>query len=140
MVRVFNELILALVACGPRPENYGTALEVFPPGQKPTWDDIQNLIDTNDVIVFSTSQCGYSKGAKHYLNRLEVPYVYMDIDSMSWQWQQHIRNLFLQKTNMKSTPRIFVKGQDLRGFTDMIALGKDEGKNPKEELLKLVNA
>ena len=127
-----------MVACGRnRPSNKGTELESFV--DKPTWDDIQHLIDTNDVIVFSASWCGYSRAAKHYLSTLDVPFAYMDIDGMDAQWQQHIRNLFLENTNMKSTPRIFVKGQDIRGYTDMISLGKDEGKDPKVELMNLVN-
>merc|ERR1712228_1079801 len=52
----------------------GTELESFV--DKPTWDDIQHLIDTNDVIVFSASWCGYSRAAKHYLSTLDVPFLH----------------------------------------------------------------
>merc|ERR1712187_312551 len=118
-----------------KPDDHGTELEPFL--EEPTWDDIQNLIDTNDVIVFAASWCGYSRGAKHYLNKLDVPYVYMDIDKTHKNhpkkmasFEQHILSLFMKHTKMRSTPRIFIKGQDIKGYTDMTRLGIS-GKRPQ---------
>merc|ERR1711997_323551 len=118
-------LLPALALCGPMGHGRkDTGTELPSLNDKPNWEDLQALIDEHPVIVFSASYCGYSRAAKYFLSTLDIPFVYLEINQPA-QWHQHIRLLLEKNTGMRTTPHIYMHGEDLKGYTDMISLGKE---------------
>ena len=64
--------------------------------------------------------------AKMHLERLEIPYVYQEINEPS-KFHYHTRDLFhkFSPAKMRTTPRIFINGEDLKGASDLKKLGDD---------------
>ena len=75
------------------------------------------------MIVFSASYCGWSRRAKDHLARLNIPFVYQEINQDDYHYLT--RSLFerFSPAKMRSTPRIFINGEDLRGASDLERLG-----------------
>merc|ERR1711924_279954 len=93
-MKFFFSLIAGVVLCGKSSTKFGVRLPGWDPeGAAPTWDDIQKRIDENPVIIFSASYCGWSRMAKMHLERLEIPYVYQEINEPS-KFHYHTRDLF----------------------------------------------
>merc|ERR1711973_172804 len=90
---------------------------------KPTWADIQKRIDENPVIVFSASYCGWSRMAKDHLARLNIPFVYQEINQDDYEYVTRALMQKFSPAKMRSTPRIFINGEDLKGASDLKRLG-----------------
>ena len=98
-------------------------------------DFIKNLIRSNDMVIFSRSNCGYCDMAKKRLNQLNVKYHALELDQHQGCPGEDctvvIQKLMLQ-TRMKTVPQIFYKGDLVGGYTElekMIADGAFRNKN-----------
>ena len=83
---------------------------------------IKDLIDTNKIVVFSKSNCGYCDKAKRRLDRLNKKYHAVELDNNSncpeSNCERVIQNLILQ-TRMRTVPQIFIDGKLIGGYIDL---------------------
>jgi glutaredoxin 3 len=70
-----------------------------------------------DVVVYSTSSCGYCVRAKALLGKLGIKFEEIDVsnDSEKRQW-------LIQTTGRRTVPQIFIKGESIGGFDELAAL------------------
>jgi len=92
------------------------------PNPDPEKDFIDGLIKSNDVMIFSKSQCSYCVKAKSRLDQLNVKYHSLEIDQHKncpgEDCTRVIQSLILQ-TRMKTVPQIFYKGNLVGGYTEL---------------------
>ena len=92
------------------------------PNPDPELDFISDLITSNEVMVFSKSQCSYCDKAKSRLDQLNVKYHSIEIDDHKncpgEDCSGMIKSLILQ-TRMKTVPQIFYKGNLVGGYTEL---------------------
>jgi glutaredoxin 3 len=70
-----------------------------------------------DVVVYSTSSCGYCVRAKALLSKLGIQFEEVDVttDSAKRAW-------LVETTGRRTVPQIFIKGKAIGGFDDLAAL------------------
>lgn len=75
-----------------------------------------------DVVVYSTSSCGYCVRAKALLAKLGIKYEEVDVttDSNKREW-------LVEATGRRTVPQIFIKGKAIGGFDDLAALNSSGG-------------
>ncbi|WP_448564193.1 glutaredoxin domain-containing protein [Thalassotalea ganghwensis] len=71
------------------------------------------------IEIYTRPGCGYCNHAKKLLENREVSYVEYDV----YQNPEHFDEL-QQRTTSKTFPQIFVAGQSIGGFTELLALDK----------------
>ena len=90
--------------------------------QKGIRHDIDDKLKSNQIVVFSKTNCGYCTRAKDTLKRLNIDYqsIELDIDDNCPQrdCQGLVANL-IKQTRMKTVPQIFVNGQLIGGFSEL---------------------
>ena len=69
------------------------------------------------VEVYSTGQCPYCVMAKQLLERKGVSYTEIRVDSDPAKRQEMI-----QKSRQRTVPQIFINGEAIGGYTDLLAL------------------
>ena len=76
-----------------------------------------------NVIIYTSSLCGFCYRAKSLLKRKGISYKEIDIDL---DWEK--RNEMVIKTNGKtSVPQIFFKNHHIGGCDDLFRLEKENG-------------
>ena len=76
-----------------------------------------------NVIIYTSSLCGFCYRAKSLLKRKGISYKEIDVD-LSWEK----RNEMVIKTNGKtSVPQIFFKNRHIGGCDDLFKLEKENG-------------
>tara|TARA_Y100000766_G_scaffold32025_1_gene22247 strand:+ start:168 stop:425 length:258 start_codon:yes stop_codon:yes gene_type:complete len=76
-----------------------------------------------NVIIYTSSLCGFCYRAKSLLKRKGISYKEIDIDL---DWEK--RNEMVIKTNGKtSVPQIFFKNHHIGGCDDLFKLEKENG-------------
>ena len=76
-----------------------------------------------NVIIYTSSLCGFCYRAKSLLKRKGISYKEIDVD-LSWEK----RNEMVIKTNGKtSVPQIFFKNHHIGGCDDLFKLEKENG-------------
>ena len=76
-----------------------------------------------NVIIYTSSLCGFCYRAKSLLKRKGISYKEIDIDL---DWEK--RNEMVIKTNGKtSVPQIFFKNHHIGGCDDLFKLEKEDG-------------
>ena len=76
-----------------------------------------------NVIIYTSSLCGFCYRAKSLLKRKGISYKEIDIDL---DWEK--RNEMVIKTNGKtSVPQIFFKNHHIGGCNDLFKLEKENG-------------
>ena len=76
-----------------------------------------------NVIIYTSSLCGFCYRAKSLLKRKGISYKEIDIDL---DWGK--RNEMVMKTNGKtSVPQIFFKNHHIGGYDDLFKLDKEKG-------------
>ena len=76
-----------------------------------------------NVIIYTSSLCGFCYRAKSLLKRKGISYKEIDIDL---DWEK--RNEMVMKTNGKtSVPQIFFKNHHIGGCDDLFKLEKENG-------------
>lgn len=73
------------------------------------------------VEVYSTAQCPYCTMAKQLLERKGVNYSEVRVDNDPTKRQE-----MMTKSRQRTVPQIFINGQSVGGYTDLVAL--DRGK------------
>jgi monothiol glutaredoxin len=83
--------------------------------EKSTKDDIENHINTNDVMLFMKGtpempQCGFSAAVTGVLNHLNIDY-----GSVNVLENNEIREGIKEFTNWPTIPQLYVKGEFIGG-------------------------
>ena len=68
------------------------------------------------VEVYSTGQCPYCVMAKKLLERKGVSYTEIRVDSDPAKRQE-----MMQKSRQRTVPQIFINGEAIGGYTDLLA-------------------
>ncbi|MGD9585157.1 MAG: glutaredoxin 3 [Lysobacterales bacterium] len=76
----------------------------------------------NEVLMYTTAVCPYCIAAKQFLaqKKLAVTEIRVDIDPTR-------RDEMIEKTKRRTVPQIFINGQHVGGFDDMVALDRKGG-------------
>ena len=82
-------------------------------------NQLQDLIKSTPVIVFSKSYCPYCVEAKNILQRGNVEYVAQELDTMSEG--SAIQNALEDITGQRTVPNIFIAGNHIGGCSDLKA-------------------
>jgi glutaredoxin 3 len=88
---------------------------------------VEDLISSNNVVVFAWTHCPYCVKVKKLLTSLGVQFVDANIDSRS-----DVKDYLLQLTGQETVPNVFVKGKSIGGCDDTHAL------HSKGQLLPLI--
>lgn len=76
-----------------------------------------------NVIIYTSSLCGYCYRAKSLLKRKSIPYNEINVDL-----NYEKRNEMIKKSNGRtSVPQIFFKNHYIGGCDDLFKLEKDNG-------------
>jgi glutaredoxin 3 len=78
---------------------------------KSEFDEIQYIVCTNDIVVFSNPACGYCTNAQTMLATAGLPYVSVNASSRQ-------RDRLAALTGSSSVPSIWVKGKFIGGCND----------------------
>lgn len=78
-----------------------------------------------DIKIYSTAVCPYCVAAKNFLKQRGQTWeeVRIDLDPA-------LRKEIVEKTGRTSVPQIFINGQHVGGFDDMVALDRAGGLAP----------
>lgn len=79
---------------------------------------IDELINSEKIVVFSKTTCSYCKKAKELLDNSEFKYklVEIDLDLNKDQLKEEL----ITKTNMKTVPNIFIDGKSIGGYNELL--------------------
>jgi glutaredoxin 3 len=72
-----------------------------------------------EVIIYTTSACGYCVAAKRLLGQRGISYREIDVtaDAAKRAW-------LVETTGRRTVPQIFIAGQPVGGFDELAALDK----------------
>lgn len=78
-----------------------------------------------DIKIYSTAICPYCVAAKNFLKQRGQSWeeIRVDLDPA-------LRKEIVEKTGRTSVPQIFINGQHIGGFDDMVALDRAGGLAP----------
>ncbi len=78
---------------------------------------------TKNVIIYTSSFCGFCYRAKTLLKSKNIPYKDIDVDL-----DYEARNEMVKKSNGRtSVPQIFFKDHHIGGYDDLFRLEKENG-------------
>lgn len=72
-----------------------------------------------DIVIFRTKYCGYCVLAKRFLDHKGLPFKEVDITGDHEQ-----REWLTEVTGMRTVPQIFINGQPVGGYTELVKLDK----------------
>ncbi len=78
--------------------------------------------DPKAVVMFSLEWCEFCWSVKKLLNKLNVPCITVDLDSVKYQkdnWGTELRVALRERTLKSTIPQIFLGGEHLGGCTDI---------------------
>lgn len=99
-------------------------------------ETITSSIESNDVVVFSKTWCGYCAATKALFADLGVEAKVFELDTMGGDGVE-IQKELLAMTGQRSVPNVFVKGKHVGGNDDTQAAART-GK--LQEMLGLPSA
>ncbi len=79
----------------------------------------------SNVIIYSTAICPYCVAAKNFLKSRGASYTEVRIDT-----DPVARAEMMEKTKRSSVPQIFISGNHVGGYDDMVALDRAGGLKP----------
>eukprot|EP00128_Syssomonas_multiformis_P012242 Colp12_sorted_trinity150504_noHs@2064 len=85
--------------------------------------DVLNIINSNEVVVFSKSYCPYCVTAKKVFDGLKVKYFKMELDDVANG--DAIQSTLQQLTGQRTVPNIFIKGHHVGGCDNTVAAQKN---------------
>jgi cysteine synthase len=74
------------------------------------------------VVLFALEWCEFCWSVRKLLQKLDVPYRSVDLDSVEYQREQRgqkIRSALTARTSMLTIPQIFIAGEFIGGCTDL---------------------
>ncbi|XP_003699811.1 uncharacterized protein LOC100880851 [Megachile rotundata] len=80
-------------------------------------EQVQQLIASDTVVIFSKTTCPYCKMAKQVFENLQKKYTAIELDER--EDGDDIQSILGDMTGARTVPRVFVKGECLGGGTDV---------------------
>lgn len=80
-------------------------------------EQVQDLIASDTVVIFSKTKCPYCKMAKQVFDNLKKKYTAIELDER--EDGDDIQSILGDMTGARTVPRVFVKGECLGGGTDV---------------------
>ena len=91
-------------------------------------EEVESLIAQEKVMVFSKSQCPYSKRAKELLKKCNVAFKALEIDlTSSPDYMIHTQAVLYALTKQSTVPNIFIGGVHIGGYKNIRQL-QDTGE------------
>uniref|UniRef100_A0A2L2XZH9 thioredoxin-disulfide reductase (NADPH) n=1 Tax=Parasteatoda tepidariorum TaxID=114398 RepID=A0A2L2XZH9_PARTP len=81
--------------------------------------DIDNYINSNDVMMFSKTYCQYCQKIKQLFNSLGVKYFALELDTLEHGSQ--MQQAMALRTGRSSVPQVFIKREHIGGCDDTMA-------------------
>jgi glutaredoxin 3 len=72
-----------------------------------------------DVVIYSTDYCPYCRQAERFLNDKGVPFKSVDVTH-----DDAMRAKLVEMSGQRTVPQIFIGGESIGGYSDMMALQK----------------
>eukprot|EP00339_Tiarina_fusa_P003520 CAMPEP_0117033022 /NCGR_PEP_ID=MMETSP0472-20121206/23625_1 /TAXON_ID=693140 ORGANISM="Tiarina fusus, Strain LIS" /NCGR_SAMPLE_ID=MMETSP0472 /ASSEMBLY_ACC=CAM_ASM_000603 /LENGTH=101 /DNA_ID=CAMNT_0004741821 /DNA_START=68 /DNA_END=373 /DNA_ORIENTATION=+ len=88
-------------------------------------DRIKAEIESNDVVIFSKTTCGYCTKTKDLFTEMGVDYKVHELNKMGVDDGPAFAIALFKMTGQKTVPSVFIKGQHLGGNDDTQAAAKD---------------
>ncbi|KAK2588990.1 hypothetical protein KPH14_001839 [Odynerus spinipes] len=82
-----------------------------------TREMVDQLIASDQVVIFSKTRCPYCKMAKQVFDSLKQKYTAIELDDRDDA--DDIQTILGDMTGARTVPRVFVKGECLGGGTDI---------------------
>ena len=70
-----------------------------------------------DVVIYTTDYCPYCRQAERFLTDKGVPFKGVDVTN-----DQAMRDKLVEMSGRRTVPQIFIGGEAIGGYSDMIAL------------------
>lgn len=76
------------------------------------------------VIIYGKPSCGYCTKAKNFCKDRMLEYTYKDVQNESFM--QELKEKYAE---VRSVPQIFINGDHIGGYTDLVSYVEDTGYN-----------
>ena len=70
-----------------------------------------------EVIIYTSKHCGFCESAKKFFDQKKVPYKTVDLTK-----NDSLRMELSEKHNWRTVPMIFIGGEFVGGFSDLVEL------------------
>ena len=84
--------------------------------------DVKQLLGPNKVFIFSKSYCPYCDRAKSLLNKLKVPFDYVECDEIPLDSTQ--KSQLFSLSGISTFPNIFIGNKSIGGCDNLMKLEK----------------
>ncbi|KAL7931318.1 glutaredoxin [Trichoderma chlorosporum] len=101
---------------------FTSAVKLSPEVRMANVKEVQRIIDTNNVVVFSKTWCPYCKAAKQTLNDLKAQYEVVELDNRGDG--DDLQDALLEISGQRSVPNIFFAKAHIGGNSDLQELAK----------------
>ncbi|KAK4082383.1 uncharacterized protein Triagg1_2195 [Trichoderma aggressivum f. europaeum] len=101
---------------------FTSAVKLSPEATMANVKEVQRIIDTNNVVVFSKTWCPYCKATKQKLNELKAQYEVVELDNRNDG--DDLQDALLEISGQRSVPNIFFAQQHVGGNSDLQELDK----------------
>lgn len=81
-----------------------------------------------EVIMYTTAVCPYCVAAKNFLKSRGASYDEVRVDT-----DPAARSLMMERTRRSSVPQIFINGNHVGGYEELVALDRSGGLAPMLE-------
>lgn len=72
-----------------------------------------------DVVIYSTDYCPYCRQAERFLTDKGVPFKSVDVTN-----DDAMRDKLVELTGQRTVPQIFIGGESIGGYSDMVKLNQ----------------
>lgn len=72
------------------------------------------------VIMYSTATCPYCERAEQFLHGKNIT----EIEKIRVDLQPELRVAMMEKTGRRTVPQIYINGQHIGGYDDLVALDR----------------
>lgn len=83
---------------------------------------LQEKIESNKVVIFSQTTCGYCHLAKELFDEMKIKYTTIELNDESNCPKSDcmsLRRVLMAQTGMRTVPQIFINGKIVGGYTDV---------------------
>ncbi|XP_044252695.1 glutaredoxin-C4-like [Tribolium madens] len=78
---------------------------------------VQNLIESDTVVIFSKSYCPYCQLTKEIFDEMDQKFTVIELDNR--KDCEEIQEVLGQMTGARTVPRVFINGSFLGGASDI---------------------
>lgn len=83
---------------------------------------IDNHIRQHCVVMYSTTICSYCTKTKQLLSELNIDCDVVELNLLSPSDGGHVSQDLIKKTNVRTVPQIFINGEFIGGYSEIMAL------------------